>query len=228
MKPARTYKPAGRARSGQSAPKRRPRRVSWRTRGILAAIVIVAAIFAWAVLARALAPRENTEQSRFDTLIVLGNPVDRDGNPTPIQQTRVTEAVTEYERGVAPHIIITGAAVDNYFVESEVMARMAEAQGIPAGAIIEETQARNTIENACDSLRVMRSRGWQSAEVITSPFHAQRAAMIFSQLPLKWRVQPAPPVVPQSRWFSFELEAMEILKTAHYLLLSRQTEPCRL
>jgi uncharacterized SAM-binding protein YcdF (DUF218 family) len=195
---------------------------------VIAVVALILGVFAWAALARALAPTANTSQSQFDVLIVLGYPADDDGNPSPTQQARVAEAVHEYERGAAPRMIITGGAVDSQYVEAEVMAHTAKAQGIPAGAIVEEAQARNTIENACDSLRIMRSHGWQSAEVVTSRSHAPRAAMIFGRLPLKWRMQAAPPLEPESGWTSLELTAAEILKTVHYLVLSRQAEPCEL
>jgi uncharacterized SAM-binding protein YcdF (DUF218 family) len=217
-------KPAGVRRS--TPPRRRQK--NWVLRGLLACVALVVGIFAWAALARATAPRANTSQSQFDVLIVLGNPADDDGNPSPTQQSRVVEAVHEYERGTAPRIIMTGGAVANQYVEAEVMARTAEAQGIPADAVVEETHARNTIENACNSLRIMRSHGWESAEVITSPSHAPRAAIIFSRLPLKWRMQSAPPLEPESEWTGLELTATEIFKTVHYLVMSRQTEPCEL
>lgn len=160
--------------------------------------------------------------------MVLGNPADADGNPTPMQLARVTEAVREYERGVAPRMIITGGAVHNRFVEAQVMARVAEAQGIPASVIVEEEQARDTIENACDSVRIMRRHGWESAEVISSPSHLPRAGLILSRLPLKWRVHGAPAPEPHGPWTVAGATAMEILKTVHYLVWSRQTEPCPL
>jgi uncharacterized SAM-binding protein YcdF (DUF218 family) len=191
-------------------------------------VALIVGVFAWAALARAIAPSGNTSQDQFDALIVLGNPADDDGNPSPTQQQRLAEAVHEYERGAAPRMIITGGAVDGRYVEAQVMARTAEAQGIPAGAIVEETQARNTIENACNSVRIMRNHGWQSAEVVTDRYHLPRAAMIFSRLPLQWRMQAAPPLEPESGWDSLGLTAMEILKTVHYLVLSRETEPCGL
>jgi len=102
-------------------------------------------------------PTSNTALTRFDAIIVLGNPADADGNPSPTQQALVTEAVHEYERGVAPRLIVTGGAVANRFVEARVMARTAEAQGIPASAIFVEPEARNTIENACYSERIMKA-----------------------------------------------------------------------
>jgi uncharacterized SAM-binding protein YcdF (DUF218 family) len=177
---------------------------------------------------RALAPAGNTAQDHFDVLIVLGTPADKDGNPTPRQLARVNEAVHEYERGVAPRIIVTGGAVGNRFVEAQVMARTAEAQGIPASAVLEDPQARNTIENTCNALRIMRSHGWESAEVISSPSHLPRAGLILSRLPMKWRVHAAPALGSVGTWAEAERTAFEILKTVHYLVWSRQTEPCEI
>ena len=191
-----------------------------------AALILV--LIAWAALARRMAPKGNTAQDQFDVLIVLGYPADADGNPSPTELARVTEAVREYGRGVAPRIIMTGGSAHNRFVEAQVMARTAEAQGIPAQVILEEPDARNTIENACDSLRIMRSHSWQSAEVISSPSHLARAAMILNRLPLQWRVHAAPPVEPEPAWGSETGTIMELLKTVHYLVWSRQMEPCEI
>ena len=87
---------------------------------------------AWAAVERHLAPTSNTSLTRFDAIIVLGTPADDDGNPTPYQLASVTEAVHEYSRGIAPRLILTGGAAHNRFVEARVMARTAEAQGIPS------------------------------------------------------------------------------------------------
>jgi len=212
--------------SPNSAPRRK--RTRWLPRIIVGFVLAIALLVAWAALARVLAPKENTTQSQFDTLIVLGVPADDDGNPTPAQLARVNEAVREYERGAAPRMIFTGAAVANRFSEAHVMARVAESQGIPASAISEETQARNTIENACDSLRLMRTRGWQSAEIVTSPSHAPRAAMIFSRLPLKWRLHAAPPLEPPSTSLNAYATTREIVKTIYYLVWSRQADLCEI
>jgi len=203
-------------------------RKHWLVRGVAASLLFVALLVGWAAIERAIAPRDNTGLDHFDTLIVLGNPADSDGNPTPTQLARVTEAVHEYERGVAPRIIMTGGAAANQFVEAQVMARTAQAQGVPAGAVIVETQARNTIENTCNSLRIMRNYGWRSAEVISSPSHLPRAGLILSHLPLDWRVHEAPPLEPQGPVDGLALTAQETLKTVYYLVWTRQTEPCQL
>lgn len=193
---------------------------------ILAAILLILCILSWGAVARLLAPASNTSLTHFDAIIVLGTPADSDGNPAPEQLARVTEAVHEYERGVAPRLIMTGGAARNHFVEGQVMARTAQAEGIPASAILVEPEARNTLENACYSARIMKAHGWRSAEVVSTASHLPRAAIIFSSLPLEWRTHAAPPLEPDSAAYHWVVASVETLKTVHYLIWSRWTERC--
>ena len=176
-------------------------------------------------MARRLMPSANTSHDHFDTILVLGTPADGDGNPTAEEQARVTEAVREYERGVAPRLLFTGGPAHNKFVESDVMAAAAAAQGIPPSAIFVETKATDTIQNACFSARIMQAHGWHSAEVISSAYHLPRAGMIFSHTPLAWRLHAAPPLLPGASGSGTD-SALEILKTMRYLVYARWTETC--
>ena len=211
--------PARRPRSGKQA----RRRISWRARAILLAAAAVAVLVAWAMLARAFAPKGNTTRSRFDAIIVLGTPADADGNPTPTQLARVTEAVREYERGVAPRLILTGGPTRHGYVEANVMARTAEALGVPASSIFPETEALDTIHNACYSARIMQAHGWRSAEVVSSDSHLPRAGLIFSRQPLDWRTHAAPSLEPESASW---LDGLEVLKTMRYLVYASWAEKC--
>jgi uncharacterized SAM-binding protein YcdF (DUF218 family) len=200
--------------------------MGWKGRVALASGLVILALVVWASIARRMAPTSNTSLTRFDAIIVLGSPADRDGNPTPTQLARVTEAVQEYERGVAPRLILTGGATKFGFVEARVMARTAEAQGIPASAILVEGQARDTIQNACYSTRIMEEHGWHSAEVVSSAFHLPRAGMILSRLPLDWRVHAAPPLGPVSPFRTSVNTVRETLSTVRYLVWARDMERC--
>jgi uncharacterized SAM-binding protein YcdF (DUF218 family) len=193
---------------------------------ILAGMLLIVCLFGWAVVARLLAPTANTSLTRFDAIVVLGTPADSDGNPSPELLARVTEGVHEYERGIAPRLILTGGAAHNRFVESRVMAQAAQAEGIPEAAIYVEPEARDTIENACYAARIMRARGWRSAEVVSSAAHLPRASMILSGLPLEWRTHAAPALEPESAATLAATAFVEDLKTARYLIWSRWTEPC--
>jgi uncharacterized SAM-binding protein YcdF (DUF218 family) len=164
----------------------------------------------------------NTSRDHFDVILVLGTSADDDGNPTPEQLARVTEAVREYERGVAPRIVFTGGAAHNEFVEADVMARAAAAQGIPPSAIFVESKAQDTIQNACFSAHLMGNHGWRSAEVVSSGFHLPRASMIFGHTPLEWRMHAAPAMQPGEGGSG----GLEVLKTVRYLTFANWAERC--
>jgi uncharacterized SAM-binding protein YcdF (DUF218 family) len=202
------------------------KRMGWRGRSIILLAALILGVFSWAALARQFAPASNTNTDRFDAVIVLGSPADDDGNPTPEQLARVTEGVREYERGVAPRLILTGGAAHNRFVEADVMARTAAAQGIPPSAIFIETRAQDTIQNACYAERIMQAHGWRSAEVVSAASHLPRAGLILSRLPLKWSTHAAPPLQPNAAAYSSAATLLEILKTARYLTYARWTEQC--
>lgn len=204
---------------------RRPR-FGLRTKAILIGAALLVVLLTWAVFARAFAPAGNTARTRFDAIIVLGSPSDSEGNPTPEQLARVTEAVHEYERGVAPRLILTGGGTRHGFIESQVMARTAEAQGVPASSIIQESNALNTIENACYSTRIMKAHGWRSAEVVSAASHLPRAALIFSHTPLEWRTHAAPPLEPDSGPSDGAFDALEVLKTMRYLAYAQWADRC--
>jgi uncharacterized SAM-binding protein YcdF (DUF218 family) len=192
---------------------------------------LILGLLGWGVLARLLAPVSNTSLTRFDAIIVLGTPADRDGNPTPELLSSVTEGVHEYERGVAPRLILTGGAVRNQFTEARVMAATAHAQGIPDSAIFEEPQAQDTIQNACYAERIMKAHGWRSAEVVSSASHLPRAGIIFSKLPMEWRTHAAPPLEPESApepaAYPWAVTSVETLKTVRYLIWTRWRERCQ-
>ncbi len=197
----------------------------WAVRVLVAGILAALALVGWAMIARRLVPAANTSRDHFDAIVVLGYPADGDGNPTPEGLSRVSEAVREYERGVAPRILISGGPAHNRFVEADVMAAAAAAQGIPPSAIFVETKARDTIQNACYSAQIMQGHGWHSAEIVSSAYHLPRAGMIFSHLPLEWRLHAAPALQPDDSGSEPEL-ALEILKTMRYLAYARWTETC--
>ncbi len=204
----------------------RRQRIGWRGKLALALVGVVVALVGWAAMARAFAPHSNTELSRFDAVIVLGDPADSDGNPTPEQLARVNEGVREYERSIAPRIIMTGGPAHNRFVEADVMAKAAAAQGIPASQILVEPRALDTIQNVCYAARMMKEHGWNSAEVVSSAGHLPRAALILERSGISWRTHAAPPLEPHSNLYSAAVSIVETVKTMRYLVYTQWAEKC--
>src|SRR6266481_4668506 len=137
-------------------------------------------------------PTTNTNLKHFDTIIVLGTPARLDGTPSPEQRERTLQGVREFKAGIAPHLIFTGGPAHNQFVEAHTLAMLALAQGVPPDAILEEGQAQNTIQNIFYSQRIMAAHGWTTAEVVSSPSHLPRTALILKHFSMQWSTDPAP------------------------------------
>lgn len=152
----------------------------------LAILFVVDTIYVYRTI-----PTANTTLTHFDTIIVLGTPANLDGTPSPEQRERTLEGVREFKAGVAPHLILTGGAAHNQFVEAHVMATLAIANGVPPGAILEEGEAQNTIQNIFYCQQIMAVHHWTSTEVVSSPSHLPRAALILEHFPLLWRTHAA-------------------------------------
>ena len=167
-----------------------------RSRRLWVFLVVIAALLAaslrlvWTTWRSA--PVANTTLKQFDVILVLGTPSRPDGTPSPEQRERVLEGVREWRRGVAPRIVMSGAAAHNRWVEAHSMSLLAEQEGVPVEDIVEERQARNTIGNVFYTVRILQAHGWRSAEVVSSWSHLPRAALILERSPLLWRTDAAP------------------------------------
>jgi uncharacterized SAM-binding protein YcdF (DUF218 family) len=150
-------------------------------RQLLFAVIVLAFAAALVIYGNFITlPTHNTAATHFDAIVVLGTPSKPDGTPSPEQRERVLEGVREYKAGVAPRLIMTGGPAHNHFVEAHSMAEFAISQGVPAADILEEGQAQNTVQNIFYSATIMHQHGWSSAEIVSSPYHLGRTALIMN------------------------------------------------
>ena len=127
-----------------------------------------------------------TAHTHADVIVVLGSPANPDGTAAAEQRERVLAAVAEFRRGHAAHLLLTGGAAHNDFVESDVMADLAEHAGVSANAILCDRHSRNTVENLVAASQILRDQGWNSMELVSSPSHLPRAALLAGRLPFSW------------------------------------------
>ncbi len=164
-------------------------------------VILLAVTFAAAAFVVEAIPTRNTNLTHFDAIIVLGYPANPDGTASPEQRERTLEGIREYKSGVAPALIFTGGPAHNQFVEAHIMATLAAQQGVPQSAIIEEGQAQNTIQNIYYSDLIMANQHWGAAEVVSSPSHLPRTALILQHYPsIQWRTHAAPWPAEYSLW----------------------------
>lgn len=114
-------------------------------------------------------------------LVVLGYPAEDSGTPSLILKSRLDKAIEIYKTGKAKKVILTGAAVENEHIESDIMANYCRLHGIPENDIFKESDARNTYENARMVKRIMQKIEYEHVIVVTSSFHKLRAKLFFSK-----------------------------------------------
>jgi uncharacterized SAM-binding protein YcdF (DUF218 family) len=136
-------------------------------------------------------PTHNCKRTHFDTILVLGSPALLSGQPSPEERERVMEGVKEFKAGRAGNMIFSGGPTGNRFVEGEVMARLAEASGVPSADVVVEGESHNTIQNIYFSNLIMEQRGWTSVEVVSSPSHLPRAGLILERYHFQWQEHAA-------------------------------------
>ncbi|MEZ5015785.1 MAG: YdcF family protein [Flavipsychrobacter sp.] len=127
-----------------------------------------------------------------DVIVILGYPVKSTDTLNDVLLSRLDKGIDLFRYGFARKIIVSGAAVHNNIVEAEVMAAYCIKNEIPPESLILERKARNTYENALYSVRLMKQLNYNSAIVVTSSFHKQRADYLFSRFIAHYSVEGAP------------------------------------
>lgn len=135
-----------------------------------------------------------------DVLVVLGHPANPDGSPSLAMREQAALAAALYRAGLGRALLCTGGAVQNEHVEAQVMVELLGRQGIAVDAIVTETQARDTFENARYCRQIMQRRGWQDAIVVTTPYHVRRASRIFNLAGIAHQMAYAQPSYQTADW----------------------------
>lgn len=110
-----------------------------------------------------------------DVAIALGCPTDDDGTPSACLMCRVRAAVKAVREERVKAVIFSGGAAHNRYVEGEVMATLASANGVPRDRIFIEGQSLTTWQNLRYAQRIMRDQGFSTALLISATNHLPRA-----------------------------------------------------
>ncbi|HET8690034.1 MAG TPA: YdcF family protein [Candidatus Saccharimonadales bacterium] len=93
---------------------------------------------------------------------------------------RADEAIKLYQHGWAPLLIFSGAAQDKSGPSNaEVMRARAVEQGVPSADILVENFAKNTAENAKNTLKISNDYDLNRIVLVTSAYHQRRASLEF-------------------------------------------------
>lgn len=128
------------------------------------------------------------EVPRADAMVVLGGalsgayPPERPNFDMGAGADRVWYAAELYRAGKAPWVLLSGGnqpSGGRMQPEARAMRSMLLALGVPDSAIVLEGDSRNTLENARESLGLIRTVGARRVLLVTSALHMPRALKTF-------------------------------------------------
>jgi uncharacterized SAM-binding protein YcdF (DUF218 family) len=141
----------------------------------------------------------NGELPQAEAIVVLGGGTRPRISPRPWYEVneagdRILYGSWLYKQGKAPLLVVTGGRAEWYGdggnPESEDMTAIAEAMGVPASAIVQESKSFNTRDNAVNTKHILDQRDINKVLLVTSALHMPRSMEIFRKVGLE--VIPAP------------------------------------
>jgi vancomycin permeability regulator SanA len=141
----------------------------------LIGLVCAIGLYLLAFLVFALIPRAG----RADLVVVPGNSVLANGQPSRRLAARLDAAVQAYEQGLAPLILVSGGTGATGFDEALAMRDYLRAAGIPAASIRVDSAGVNTMATATNAVRLMRQENLHTVLLATQYFHIPRGIVAF-------------------------------------------------
>ena len=125
-----------------------------------------------------------------DAIVVLANSVAPDGTLSATSLRLAVHAIRLHRQGVAPLVVFSGVTTHWELTEAQVRADLARALGVPAEAILTETRARTTYEEAVRMREILAPRGVRTVALVAETLHMSRAYPLFERA--GFVVHPAP------------------------------------
>lgn len=156
-----------------------------------------------------------------DCAIVLGAAAWHD-KPSPVLEERLNHAIELFKAGKVESLVLTGgygAGAD--FAESEVGLEYCVKMGVPRNQIRMERKSLNTVDNLREAKKIMSHEGWQSALLVSDPWHLKRARRMATDLDLKVFVSATPSSKFQSVGAKSKFLFGEFLLYHYYLVTGK-------
>lgn len=143
-------------------------------------------------------PIQIAELPKADAIVLLGGATRSAHPPRPWidlseEGDRVLHTLRLYQAGKAAKVILSGGRIDWRGAgtpESEDMATVLTALGVPSSALLQDPTSLNTYQNAINVQQILRKQELKRILLVTSAMHMPRSLAIFRKLGID--VVPAP------------------------------------
>ncbi len=117
-------------------------------------------------------------------------------------QARTDAGIELYKNGWADTLILSGAAQDKSGPSNaEAMQMQAVSAGVPASAILIDTDAESTQQNAENTQTILTENNFHDVILVTSGYHQRRASLEFNKLAENVTIRNYPVQDSDWNWF---------------------------
>lgn len=155
---------------------------------VLAALVLalIAVVGTLAVTGIAVWRAAHTDDARrlerADVILVLGA-AQYGGDPSPTFRGRLDHALLLYTEDRADRIVVLGGGQPgDVSTEGEAGRAYLLEHGVPAEAVLASPHGSTTFESLRAASRVLRDRGWETAFLVSDPWHNLRVKRMASDM----------------------------------------------
>jgi uncharacterized SAM-binding protein YcdF (DUF218 family) len=143
----------------------------WQAAGLL----LLAAVIVYTVsLVMVLVVSQQDERQPADAIVVLGA-AQYNGRPSPVLRARLDHALGLYREGLSPLVLVTGGVGrGDTLSEATVARRYLIYHGIPADAVVAQSEGRTTMASMTAVKDWLRGRGLRRVILVSDPFHMFR------------------------------------------------------
>jgi len=189
------------------------RKLAYLTVGLLCLVALVCLAFVvtyWTVDRRSALD----DSAPADVILVLGSAVWPNEQPSPSLRARTERAIELYQQGYAPYLLLSGGLGQYPPEEAEVMRRLAVEAGIPQEALILDKEAHSTWESMEQAREILEQEGWETAIIVSDPFHIERSLLMAGDAGFAAYGSPAPHsptyTIPSRRLFYTSREVLAL------------------
>lgn len=192
--------PPARERGGRRTPPprgprthtpRRRRRRRFRVRWILALILVAALAIPPGTWGWVWYTARQDDRTPSDAIVVLGAS-QYNGVPSPVFEARLRQAQVLFLDGVAPHIVtVGGKQPDDAFTEAAAGRNWLIEVGVPADRVTAVEEGSDTLQSFQAMEGVFESNGWETAILVSDPWHSLRTKVMAADHGIEAGTSPA-------------------------------------
>jgi uncharacterized SAM-binding protein YcdF (DUF218 family) len=124
-------------------------------------------------------------------VVLAGGGVSPDGTLSNLSIRRAVHGIVLYQKGLAPLLVLSGAARDAPPTESGLRAELARTFGVPREAILTESSSHTTREEAARIRALLEPRAVRTILLVTDAQHMVRAKRLFERAGFAVSAAPA-------------------------------------